>query len=185
MAEGHICAVDGCTNILTKTSGRICQTHRSRYFRHGSYDISPNWTHSKKGKPCIAPTGYVRVNVNGKRVLQHRLIMEQHLGRPLTNTERVHHKNGDKTDNRIENLALHSSHSDHMKNHHRYIWRKRKIRPPYTPEMIADIMHRLSMPSPGAGRTRPKGATCFCGSPVETRNLCHKHFHWAWIHKFI
>lgn len=45
----------------------------------------------------------------GKRILEHRYIMSQHLGRELTGCENVHHKNGVRSDNRIENLELWSS----------------------------------------------------------------------------
>lgn len=54
--------------------------------------------------------GYVegKVWVNGRqvRVKQHRWVMEATLGRPLARDEHVHHRNGDKTDNRPENLEL-------------------------------------------------------------------------------
>jgi DNA-binding transcriptional regulator YiaG len=70
-------------------------------------------SHWWKGGFRFTPKGYkmilVKNHPNADRfgyVFEHRLVMEQYLGRYLTKYEVVHHKNEDKSDNRIENLYL-------------------------------------------------------------------------------
>ena len=52
-------------------------------------------------------------------MLKHRLIMERHLSRKLKTSEVVHHINSNRADNRIENLMLFASNSEHATFHHR------------------------------------------------------------------
>jgi biotin operon repressor/DNA-binding Lrp family transcriptional regulator len=73
---------------------------RKKYYKEGRR-ITPD------GYAMVpAPDDYPRDKVHNGRVLEHRLVMEQYLGRYLEGDENVHHKNGIKDDNRIENLEL-------------------------------------------------------------------------------
>lgn len=97
------CSVRGCLKLTRHRD--LCQMHYQRLMNTG--DVGPALPLRMAPKAGhTTPDGYKKIAVDGRPRMEHRVLMEQHLGRELRRFENIHHRNGIRNDNRLENLEL-------------------------------------------------------------------------------
>jgi hypothetical protein len=102
-ATTKVCAWADCDTpaVPSPRSSDYCREHLVWYVRKLAVE--------GKLKAHKGSNGYLYHSVFKRSIGVHVLVVEYHLGRALIPGETVHHKNGDRSDNRIENLELWST----------------------------------------------------------------------------
>lgn len=108
-----ICSIPGCKNKYSCKGW--CSTHYKNYRRSGNPLGKRN---GKKGEEYDA-NGYKIIRIDGVSHRVHVLIVERILERKLPSHVEVHHVNGNRSDNRNENLVVCDSHAYHFLLHRR------------------------------------------------------------------
>lgn len=98
------CAVEDCGRPSESRTLGMCGTHARRWMK--DHPLGGVRKAQAEGEHRVTANGYVNIKVDGIRHAEHRLVMERAIGRRLESWENVHHKNGIKSDNRLENLEL-------------------------------------------------------------------------------
>ncbi len=110
MAHFGLCEYPGCGDTPSQPRpgnyNRYCNNHLNKVHRYGDPD-HPGYTPLREWS-VDKSTGYMRRSILGSstKEFQHRIVMEETLGRKLLPGENVHHKDGDRTNNEPSNLEL-------------------------------------------------------------------------------